>query len=118
MLENRRKYMLNKKRLKLVVSKKWLVLLIGIAPLHFSNAQKLAIKSNVLSDLTLSPNLGLELVANSKLSFGLNYTFRPSDFPLDQMSFTVINPHMKYWSQRPLCRFLIVLDVLYLDNAI
>ena len=38
--------------------------------------------------------------------------------PLGQLSLTVINPHIKDLFQRPICRFFIGLDVLYIYNDI
>ena len=98
--------------------KKLILFLFILAPFHISNAQQFAVKSNLLSYLTLSPNLCIDLVANRHLSFALNGTVRPWSFPGDEMSFAVVNPQIRYWFQRPLCRLFVGVEGVYIDNDI
>ena len=50
-----------------------LMLIIGLA----GNAQKLAVKNNLLYDLTQTPNIGFELAVSQKWTIGLNFGYNP-----------------------------------------
>ena len=94
------------------------LLLIVVSFSNVINAQKLAVKTNVLSDLTLSPNVGIELIVGNHISIDLNATYRGWDFPMDGMQFGVIKPQIRYWHHRPQTRSFFALDLLYMENKI
>ena len=102
----------------LFVVKKCLLILLLLTSYHVVNAQKIAVKTNLVADATLSPNLGLEIVASNHWSFCFNGTVRPCDYPFDNIEFPIITPPVQYEFQRPLCRFYMGLDLVYVDNDI
>ena len=100
------------------VLKKCFLIMLFLTSFHLVDAQKLAIKTNLISDVVLAPNIGVELIASNNISVCLNGSVRPWDAPFDKMRFTMINPQLKYWFQRPLCRLYTGIDFLYIDNDI
>lgn len=61
-------------------------------------AQNVALKTNALYWLTTSPNLGLEIGLNPKLSLELAAVFNPWTFSDDRkMRFWLAQPELRYW---------------------
>jgi hypothetical protein len=83
-------------------------------------AQRLAIKTNVLSLATATPNLGFELVTGERLSLSISAfgSANPywSDHSLGEetgTSFFAMRPEIRYWfNGRPLTRFYAGVNVL------
>lgn len=77
-----------------------------------ASAQQIAIKTNVLSDLLLTPNLGLELVTGEHVS--LDFTFTGNYIPFWVNSkILAFQPECRFWfNGRPLTREFIGVTAL------
>lgn len=88
----------------------WVLLL--LLPLQAA-AQRLAVKTNVLSLAATAPDIGFELVTGEKVSLALNMTFAQNPYWRDRSlgeevptSFFILKPEARYWfNGRPLTRF-------------
>ena len=54
-----------------------MLLAIMLSTVLAGNAQKLAVKNNLLYDLTQTPNIGFELAVSKKWTVGLNFGYNP-----------------------------------------
>jgi len=74
----------------------FILLLLGICPVLF--AQNVAVKTNGLYWLTTTPNAGIELALNKKVTLDLSAAYNPWTFNDDKkMRFWFVQPEAKYW---------------------
>lgn len=68
----------------------------------FSFGQRIALKTNTLDWLVVSPNLGVEFIMNSKTSLNINLSASPFDSKLFKNKHVLIGAEYRYWLSRPL----------------
>lgn len=75
-------------------------------------AQRLALKTNALEYLILSPNLTFEARMSRKLSLQLGVAVNPVTRPISgyKMSNFRVEPELRYWFNRPMARHFIALS--------
>ena len=84
-----------KQRIALLV-----VLIISVAFSETVSAQKVAVRNNLLYDLTLTPNLGVDVRMGEQWSGGLSVGFNPwptSDDVSKKWRHLLIAPQLRYW---------------------
>lgn len=72
-----------------------------LASLLTANAQKVALKTNLLYDATTTPNLGAELAMGKKSTLQLFYGLNPWKFASDrtkQLRHWLLMPEYRYWT--------------------
>lgn len=63
-----------------------------------ASAQYVAVKNNLLYDVTATPNLGLELRMSPKWTAGVNFGFNPFSFSNDRKwKHLLVAPEARYW---------------------
>ncbi len=74
--------------------------------IQWSNAQRIALKTNVLDWATVSPNLALEMRLNQKFSLDVSMTANPfmTDIWGQRWTHYRIQPEFRYWTTRPMAR--------------
>lgn len=79
-------------------------------------AQKLSVKTNVLTWATLSPNLGAEVILNSHISINGHLTYHPFNIKENPFRLLIVQPEIRYWVARPCSRHFVGLTTFYMDN--
>lgn len=76
------------------------------------SAQRIALKTNALEYLTLSPNLTLEARLSRVLSLQVGVGVNPITKPIADFKFTNfrIEPELRYWFNRPMARHFIAVS--------
>lgn len=98
--------------------KKFLYRFLWVAGLVLStqvvNAQRVALKSNLIDWATLSPNLALEMRLNGKLTLDISATANPFSFTIADVKSTHarLQPELRYWFNRPMARHFVGLGFL------
>ena len=73
-----------------------LLMLFGIS--GFCNAQKVAIRNNLLYDATLTPNLGVDFRVNNHWTVGLSAGYNPFTFSDNKKwKHLLVSPEARYW---------------------
>lgn len=83
------------------IRKHGLSLILTLASLLTANAQKVALKTNLLYDATTTPNLGAELAMGKKSTLQLFYGLNPWKFASDrtkQLRHWLLMPEYRYWT--------------------
>ena len=83
------------------IRKYGLSLILTLASLLTANAQKVALKTNLLYDATTTPNLGAELAMGKKSTLQLFYGLNPWKFASDrtkQLCHWLLMPEYRYWT--------------------
>lgn len=77
-----------------------------------ANAQRIALKTNALDYLTLSPNLALETRLSRTLSVQLSVGGNPINRPIADVKLTHfrVDPELRYWFNRPMARHFVALS--------
>ncbi len=76
------------------------VLIISVVLSETVSAQKVAVRNNLLYDLTLTPNLGVDVRMGEQWSGGLSVGFNPwptSDDVSKKWRHLLIAPQLRYW---------------------
>lgn len=68
-----------------------LILAIGI------KGQKVALKTNLLYDLTTTLNIGIEVAINDKLSVDIGGNYNPWKFSEHRLKHWLVQPELRYW---------------------
>jgi len=70
------------------------------------NAQRLALKTNTIDWLTLSPNLSLEARLNRHLTLDVGIVGNPIKITIADVRFNTfrVQPELRYWFNRPMAR--------------
>lgn len=83
------------------IRKYGLSLILTLASLLTANAQKVALKTNLLYDATTTPNMGAELAMGKKSTLQLFYGLNPWKFASDrtkQLRHWLLMPEYRYWT--------------------
>lgn len=83
------------------IRKYGLSLILTLASLLTANAQKVALKTNLLYDATTTPNLGAELAMGKKSTLQLFYGLNPWKIASDrtkQLRHWLLMPEYRYWT--------------------
>lgn len=90
----------------------WIVC--AILSTQFVNAQRVALKSNVIDWAVLSPNLALEMRLNSRLTLDISAATNPFSFSVADIKATHVRlqPELRYWFNRPMARHFVGLSFL------
>lgn len=85
-----------------------------ILNVQWVNAQRVALKTNVIDWATLSPNLALEMRLNQRLSLDISATTHPFSFTIADVKATHVRlqPELRYWFNRPMARHFVGLSFL------
>lgn len=75
-------------------------------------AQRIALKTNVIDWVALSPNLTMEARVSRRISLQLGVAANPFDIPVFNTTWRNyrIEPEMRYWFNRPMARHFIALS--------
>ena len=75
-------------------------------------AQRLALKTNTIDWLTMSPNLTLEARLSSRLSLQLGIVGNPTHISIANIQTTNfrVEPELRYWFNRPMARHFVALS--------
>lgn len=78
------------------------------------DAQRVALKGNLIDWATLSPNLAVEMRLNQKLSLDISATTHPFSFTIADMKATHVRlqPELRYWFNRPMARHFVGVGLL------
>ena len=89
-----------------------LALLLGAFAAQNTYAQRLALKTNALEYLTLSPNLTLEARLSRVLTLQLGLGGNPITKPIGDFKATNfrVEPELRYWFNRPMARHFVTLS--------
>ncbi|MDE6157538.1 MAG: DUF3575 domain-containing protein [Muribaculaceae bacterium] len=92
-----------------------LCLIVAIAAFGSSqqlSAQRLALKTNTIDWLMLSPNLTLEARLSSRFSLQLGIASNPTHISIANVQLTNfrVEPELRYWFNRPMARHFIALS--------
>lgn len=84
--------------------KKYVLIVMLVFATNLANSQRVAVSSDALGWLTLSPNFGADIVLSDRMSFNFRMSYNPfnslfSGLKLKHVSFT---PEARYWFKRPL----------------
>ncbi len=73
---------------------------------QYAGAQRLALKTNAIDWLTLTPNLSLEARLNSRLTLDVGLSGNPVKITIANMRFNTfrVQPELRYWFNRPMAR--------------
>lgn len=83
------------------IRKYGLSLILTLASLLTANAQKVALKTNLLYDATTTPNLGAELAMGKKSTLQLFYGLNPwkfASYRTKQLRHWLLMPEYRYWT--------------------
>lgn len=89
-----------------------LVLICAFFSVQNASGQRVALKTNALEYVTLTPNLTLETRLSKKLSLQLGLAINPMQSPIGDYKFTNcrIEPELRYWFNRPMARHFMALS--------
>lgn len=76
-------------------------------------AQRVALKTNTIDWVALSPNLGVEARLSRRLSLQLAIAANPFTFPVFDTKWTSfrVEPELRYWFNRPMARHFVALSM-------
>lgn len=98
-----------------------LLLLLGIAACSQQvEAQRLAVRTNALDWLTLTPNAAVEARLNQRLTLGVGFAVNPVTKPIGGMktSHFRFEPELRYWFNRPMARHFVGFAPLFADYSL
>ena len=77
-----------------------------------AQAQRIALKTNLIDWATLTPNLTMEARVSRRISLQLGVAANPFNFPVFNTTWRNyrIEPEMRYWFNRPMARHFIALS--------
>lgn len=81
-------------------------------------AQRVAVKTNALDWLTLTPNISLEARLNSRLTLDIGFAVNPVTSPIaDKIkpSHFRFQPELRYWFNRPMARHFVGFAPMFAD---
>lgn len=91
----------------------WLLLLFAVMFLSpHAQAQRVALKTNAIDWLLLSPNLTAEARLSQRLSLQLGVAANPTHISVANYQFTNfrVEPELRYWLNRPMARHFLALS--------
>lgn len=96
------------------VFNKCFIILGVILNVQMFNAQRVALKSNLIDWATLSPNLAVEMRLNQRLTLDISAAANPFSFTIADMKATHFRfqPELRYWFNRPMARHFMGISLL------
>ena len=96
------------------VFNKCFIILGVILNIQMVNAQRVALKSNLIDWATLSPNLAVEMRLNQRLTLDISAAANPFSFTIADMKATHFRfqPELRYWFNRPMARHFMGISLL------
>ena len=91
-----------------------ILFILGLLPVE-SKAQTLAVKSNLLYDVTTTMNLGLEVALSRKWTLDIPVNYNPWKFDDTRLKHWGIQPELRYWFCESFNRTFIGLHAHYAD---
>ena len=92
-----------------------LVLILALIP-FVGNAQKIAVKTNLLEWATVSPNISAEFVVSPTMSLDLTASFNEwTPYKNAKFDHFRIQPELRYWFQRPMAQHFLGFTLMYID---
>ncbi len=92
------------------------LVLLGLCVLYMpgADAQRVALKTNVIDWATLSPNLALEVRLDRRFTLDLSMTANPITRDIAGMKLTHFRfqPELRYWFSRPMAQHFMGFDLL------
>ncbi len=88
---------------------------------HSAMAQRLALKTNALDWLTITPNFSLEARLNSRLTLDIGFAVNPVSKPIAdkyQLSHFRFQPELRYWFNRPMARHFMGFTPMFADYSL
>lgn len=88
------------------------ILAVSLLAAPRAQCQRLALKTNAIDWIALSPNLALEAAISSRISLQLNVSGNPFKFEVFNTKLTNwrVEPEIRYWFNRPMARHFIALS--------
>ena len=89
-----------------------LVLVCALFSVQNAYGQRVALKTNALEYLVLTPNLTLEARLSKKMSLQFGVAYNPMRSPIGDYKFTNfrVDPELRYWFNRPMARHFMALS--------
>ena len=92
-----------------------LLMLVFLMPLS-AYSQKIAVKTNALEWVTISPNISAEFVVSPTMSLDLSASFNKwSPFANTKFDHIRVQPEIRYWFQRPMAQHFVGFTLLYVN---
>lgn len=91
---------------------RYLLLICLFAGAHQANAQRVALKTNAIDWLIMSPNLSVEARISSKLTMQMAFAANPFNISIADISTKNyrVEPELRYWFNRPMARHFVALS--------
>lgn len=88
------------------------ILAVSLLAAPRAQCQRLALKTNTIDWIALSPNLAGEAAISPRISLQLNVSGKPFKFAVFNTKFTNwrVEPELRYWFNRPMARHFIALS--------
>lgn len=89
-----------------------LLFILLFAGAHTANAQRVALKTNAIDWITMSPNLSVEARLSSKLTLQMAFAANPFNISIADTSTKNyrVEPELRYWFNRPMARHFVALS--------
>lgn len=80
-------------------------------------AQRLAVRTNALDWLILTPNASVEFRLNQKLTLDFGLALNPVTKPIHGVCWTNfrVQPQLRYWFNRPMARHFLAFSPMFMD---
>ncbi|MDE7025326.1 MAG: DUF3575 domain-containing protein [Paramuribaculum sp.] len=96
-----------------------ILLLVVVVCAQSAMAQRLAVKTNALDWLILTPNASVEYRLNQKLSVEFGVAVNPVNKPIHGMKWANfrVQPQLRYWFNRPMARHFLAFSPMFMDYS-
>ena len=100
-------------RKKIGILTRCIILTAILIAAHSATAQRVALKTNTIDWITLSPNLSVEARLNSRLSLQMGFAANPFNFAIADLCLKNfrVEPELRYWFNRPMARHFMALSL-------
>ena len=100
-------------RKKIGILTRCIILTAILIAAHSATAQRVALKTNTIDWITLSPNLSVEARLNSPLSLQIGFAANPFNFAIADLCLKNfrVEPELRYWFNRPMARHFMALSL-------
>ena len=91
---------------------KCLIFITAFVGAHYAGAQRVALKTNAVDWLILSPNMAVEARISSRMTLQMALAANPFDISIADYSAKNyrVEPELRYWFNRPMARHFIALS--------
>ncbi len=89
-----------------------LIFICLFAVAHQANAQRVALKTNAIDWMIMTPNLSVEARLSSKLTMQMAFAANPFNISIADISTKNyrVEPELRYWFNRPMARHFVALS--------